>query len=258
MKKYGFQAILQPIIDDLKKIEDGFPCHVNGSERLVYGKVVSCVGDTESQHEWGGFKVGVGFSFQKCRHCQCHYEAMQQTFYESDFVLRTKESYDRQCKEIENAPTDQLKNDLSITYGILKRSPLCQLDSFDITKQMPQDIMHTLLEGVVQYELRHILAYYQNERYFTLADLNGAITSLNYGYTEVADKPGPLRETVFNGEESYKLKLNAAQARLFLRLLPFMLCNLVPEQDDHYSLIIELLEICQLIFSRPDIEKCIT
>ena len=35
----------------------------------------------------------------------------------------------------------------------------------------------------------------------------------------MSDKPGCLKETVFRGDEGYKLKYNAAQARLFLRLL---------------------------------------
>ena len=190
------------------------------AEKLVYGKVVSCAGDTEGQHEWGGYKVGVGFAFQKCRHCQCQFDAMQQNFCEEDFISRTKESYEHQCCEIEEALTEQLKDDLETTYGITSRSLLCDLDSFDITKQLPQDIMHTLLEGVVQYELRHILAHYISQGHFTLCDLNAAIASQNYGYTEVADKPSRLRESVFNGSEGYKLKYKAAQARLFLRLVP--------------------------------------
>ena len=96
--------------------------------------------------------VGVGFAFQKCRHCQCQYGAMQKSFYEQDFVPRTKESYDRQCREIEEAATEQQNNDLQITYGITNRSILCKMNLFDVTKQRPQDSMDSLVEGVVQYE----------------------------------------------------------------------------------------------------------
>ena len=38
-----------------------------------------------------------------------------------------------------------------------KRSPLCMLTEFDITAQLVQDVMYTLLEDSVQYELRHYL-----------------------------------------------------------------------------------------------------
>ena len=49
---------------------------------------------------------------------------MQHSFYEEDFVQRTKESYDRQCREIQEAATEQLRSDLETTYGINNRSPL--------------------------------------------------------------------------------------------------------------------------------------
>lgn len=108
----------------------------------------------------------------------------------------------------------------------------------------------TTVEGVVQYELRHILSRYLSQGYFTFAELNAAIASHNYGFTEVADKSGPLRESVFHGNDGYKLKYKAAQARLFLRFLPFILSNLCANNDRWYnSLITELIEICQIVFS---------
>jgi hypothetical protein len=57
------------------------------------------------------------------------------------------------------------------------------------------------------------------------------IASQNYGYSEFADKPGPIKESVFHGGEAYKLKYKAARTWLFL----FTLC---PDDDDsYYSLI---------------------
>ena len=60
---------------------------------------------------------------------------MQQNFYEEDFVQKTKESHNRQFRGIQEAATEQLRSDL---------------EHFGITKQLPQDKMHTLREGVVQ------------------------------------------------------------------------------------------------------------
>ena len=249
VKKYGYNAILKPIISDIKKLECGHLFTVGGKERKVFGKVVSCARDTEGQHEWGGYKVGVGFAFQNCRHCQCQFEAMQEKFYEEDFIARTKEAHERHCHEIENAPNDMVKNDLGTSYGINYRSSLCDLHEFDITVQLPQDIMHTLMEGAVQYELRHLLQHYIDNSQFTLIQLNAAIANQEYGYSELSDKPGPLKETVFRGNESYKLKYNAAQSRLFLRLLPFILSSLIDEDDHYYELLKELIAIVQIIFS---------
>lgn len=153
VKKYGYNAVLQPMLADIKKLERGQRYIIDGEEREVFGKVISCAGDTEGQHEWAGFKVGVGFAFQKCRHCHCQFLTMQEKFLEDDFMPRTKATYERHCKEIDEAPTDASKNDLRTTYGINHRSSLCDLHDFDISIQLPQDIMHTLLEGVVQYDI---------------------------------------------------------------------------------------------------------
>ena len=62
---------------------------------LLFGKVISCTGNAEGQHERGEYKVGVGFAFHKC--CQCHYDAMQQSVYNHDFHTRSKDTYKRHC-----------------------------------------------------------------------------------------------------------------------------------------------------------------
>ncbi|CAB4011337.1 Hypothetical predicted protein [Paramuricea clavata] len=174
---------------------------------------------------------------------------MQTDFRESAFSLQTKESYDGQCDEIEQAPNENIRKDLQTTYGINKRSILCQLPTFDVTKQLPQDTMHTLLEGTVQYEIRLVLLHYVQSGTTTLSQINGAITSHRYGYSEISDKPDPLRETVFFGDERYKLKYKVAQARMFLRLLPFIIGPLVDSEDPYYLFLVELIHIVQLVFS---------
>lgn len=174
---------------------------------------------------------------------------MQEDFVEEAFTQRTIDLYNQECTAIEQAPTDVVQSDLQTTYGVNKRSALCQLPEFDVTKQLPQDIMHTLLEGVVQYEIRLVLLYFIESRAIALQRLNNAILNHNYGYSEMSDKPGPLREAVFSGEERYKLKYNAAQARLFLRILPYILCPMVNTNDDHYTFLVELIEIVQLVFA---------
>ena len=78
-------------------------------------------------------------------------------FDENDFIYRTQSSYNFECKQIEEAPNNTAKNNLSTLYGLNCRSILADLSSFDITKMLPQDIMHTILEGVLQYESKLIL-----------------------------------------------------------------------------------------------------
>ena len=249
VKKYGIEKILEPIIADINILHNGYVTEIDGNEVELFGKVLTCTGDTLGQHLWGGFKEGVGVSFQKCRTCYCEFDTMQKQFKEELFSLRTKYQYDQECTHIEKAPNQAVANDLQIAYGINKRSLLCELPDFDVTKQLPQDIMHTLLEGCVQYEIRLVLLFFIQNKHVSLQLINGAITNHNYGYSEVSDKPGPLRETVFYGDEQYKLKYKAAQARIFLRLLPFFIAPFVDTNNEYYTFLMELIQIVQIIMS---------
>lgn len=56
---YGPNQILAPIFNDLAKLAGGHIFHINGKETELFGTVVCCLGDTEGQHQWGGFKVKV-------------------------------------------------------------------------------------------------------------------------------------------------------------------------------------------------------
>ena len=144
---------------------------------------------------------------------------MQQDFLENSFKARTQQLYDYECTQIGNASSEGVRNELKLVFGLNQRSPLCQWPNFDVIRQLPQDIMHIISEGVLQYEVRLVILYYIENDFFKLEELNSLIEKHSYGYTEISSKPGPLRQTVFTNKEGYKLKYSAAQAILFLRLL---------------------------------------
>lgn len=109
--------------------------------------------------------------------------------------------------------------------------------------------MHTLLEGILHYELLLVLNKYIENKSFTLETLNGSIESHQYGHTEISNKPIPLRNSLFNGTERYKLKFEANQARVFLKLFPFIVGPLIDVKDSYYLFVIKLMEITSLIFA---------
>ena len=76
--------------------------------------------------------------------------------------------------------------------------------------------------------------------------INGAITSHNYGYSEVSDKPAPLREEVFYGDEQYK---RSSKGKNFLRLLPFFIAPFVDTNNEYYTFLMELIQIFQIVMS---------
>jgi hypothetical protein len=247
--KYGHGKILTPIVNDLEKLAAGHIFDIDGCSVKLYGAVVSCIGDTEGQHQWGGFKVGVGFAHQKCRNCLCRFEDMQEKFTATQFTLRNLAQYEQHCQDIEDAPTEAMKKDLQTTYGIVDRSILSELSHSDITAQLPQDIMHVLLEGTVQYEVRFILQHFFDSGVITLKQLNTAVEQFSLGYHDEKNRPPPLRETAFN-QGSYKMKLTAEQARIYLKNLPFILVKYVPAVDDlYYQLLLQIILIVQICFS---------
>ena len=247
--KYGHGKILTPIVNDLEKLASGHIFNINGQPIKLHGAVVSCIADTEGQHQWAGFKVGVGFAHQKCRNCLCRFEEMQQKFKASEFTSRNLAQYVQHCEDIETAPTEIMKKDLQTTYGIIEKSLLSELSHFDITKQLPQDIMHILLEGSVQYEARLILQHFFNSGIITLQQLNIAFRELCLGYHDEKNRPPPLRETTFNDQDFYKMKLTAEQARVFLKNLPFILIKYISPENSHYQLLLQIVLIVQISFS---------
>lgn len=88
------------------------------------------------------------------------------------FTPRTVETYNYHCTLLDSP----LFKEHSVTYGINYCSTLNDIDNFHIVKQMPQDVMHVLLEGVVPYEVRLMLVYFIAERkLFTCELLNERI-----------------------------------------------------------------------------------
>ena len=78
--------------------------------------------------------------------------------------------------------------------------------------------------------------------------------SFDFGYSEIGDKFGPLHESVFTGDERCKLKYNATQSKLLLRLLPYLLPSFVDQSSAYYMFLIQNIEVFQIMFS-PVISK---
>ena len=69
-------------------------------------------------------------------------------------VLRTPETYDYHCSLMKGL----LAEADSVTYGINCTSELNKLEDFHVcNNQLPQDMMHILLEGVIPYLVKAML-----------------------------------------------------------------------------------------------------
>ena len=75
-------------------------------------------------------------------------------FKEEEFTIRTPEAHDYHCSLLEGA----LANSDSVTYGMTSKGPLNEIPHFHVATMLPQHVMHILLERVVSWELKLILA----------------------------------------------------------------------------------------------------
>lgn len=97
----------------------------------------------------------------------------------------------------------------STTYGVTGTSPLNSINYFHVAQsQMPQDIMHVLLEGVLPMETKLLLNRFMQDGFLTLELLNQRVSNFTYGRTEARNKPPkPFKKSYFEGTGS-KLHLS--------------------------------------------------
>ena len=183
-------------------------------------------------------------------------------FVEENFLLRNPSSHDYHCSLL----TGPLAKHDSITYGVNCTSTLNDLDYFHVANfQLPQDIMHVLLEGVVPYEIKLMLTeFIHNLRYFTLEFLNHRIESFTYGpgdckpvpIAEVQVSPGNLRKLHDSGISCFHTKVFAnhfyvqyiaAQMWVLSSNLPMIIGSEVPDNDrlwESFLMLLHILDVC--------------
>lgn len=131
IKEFGLNEILKPLVEDLKELgsETGYPFNIAGGTVYLRGAILAVIADTPASQAIGCFKESVGGAKRKCRHCMTTCEKMQEHF------------------TIENAGSKYLREYFSKEYGINNRAKIIEAPHFDVTKQLPQDIMHIFLEA---------------------------------------------------------------------------------------------------------------
>ena len=126
-------------------------------------------------------------------------------FSATEFEPRTRATHSHHVAKLSNkdlAPT------VTTTYGINRDSILNTLAYFHVTEGLPPDIMHDILEGVLQYEVKEMLLVFTRDKsYFTLDALNKMIAEFNYHFADSKNKPSQITikaDNKLNQEGTYK------------------------------------------------------
>lgn len=235
-KKCGIDEILQPLVKDLKILETS---GVVGpfSEVSVRGTLAQITGDNLGIHSILGFLESFSANYF-CRFCLT--DKSSAVFSEDDphVTLRSPALNDQLYTSLVDDPT------LTSSFGIKRKSILNTLQYFNVAENYAVDIMHDILEGVGQYEVK-LLFLCLIEHFISKESLLNRLYAFDYGYLEKKNKPTHVNlDCGGNG-----LGLNASQTLCLVTNIPLIFGDLVPEDDLHWHLLLLLLKIINIVFS---------
>lgn len=110
--------------------------------------------------------------------------------------------------------------------------------------------MHDFLCGICPMILKLVLhEYIAIQKKFTCADFNGRVTSFQYDYVEMTNKPSANFTDSMLRKNDHTLSQKAMQIWCLIRVFPFLISNEIPIGDPHMALVINLLQIMEIIFA---------
>ena len=235
-KRYGYNQILQPIFVQLQQLESdkGLAVNVHGETRAVHGILGLFSADNLGAHSLFGFLESFSANYP-CRYCLAHKDEIQFKFFDTDFTRRTRTHTDACVANLAEATYNPAQT------GIKTSCILNDLTNFHCTEQSVVDCMHDVLEGLVPYELGLILQSLIAKQHFSLVELNGALYHFNYCASDKNSKPPSVSLP--------KLRIQAAEAWCLIRNLPLVVGSKVPVDDEHWQLLLMLLNCLDLIFA---------
>lgn len=238
IKRYGFNSILEPLVHDLKILEtEGLKIPM--LKDAIHGTLIQVTGDNLGLHSLFGFVESFGARYC-CRFCLLERHCFQSVFSEDDpkVVLRTVEMHSHHCQTI------QTDSSLPHVYGVKRVCLLNSLKYFHTANNFSVDLMHDVLEGVAQFEVKLVLEYIQSN-FLNAEQLAGRIHAFDYGHNQQRNRPPRVK--LFDG--SNDLGLNAIQSWCLLRNMPLLFGDLIQTGDKHWHLLLLLLQIVNIVFS---------
>ena len=241
IQNYGIDDFLFPFVEDLKTLYiDGITVSIGGQECTLHGALLAFLADTLAAHTIGGFKESMSFALRICRTCMITRPLSQLCYSDSDTncVLRTPETHFEQCSSLHGSLCDHN----STSYGVNRLSILEEVPSFSVTNGLPHDIMHDLFEGVVPCEMKLLLSHCVQRKYFTIGELNERIKSFDFP----KDNKPTLIDVDLIKKPGSKVKQSASQMMTLCQVLPLIIADKIPKDDENWKSFLVLLKICSI------------
>ncbi|XP_051813199.1 uncharacterized protein LOC127536542 isoform X3 [Acanthochromis polyacanthus] len=247
VKNYSFDNVLEPLLTDLKTLEDhGVYVPLLGTS--LKGTVHSVVADNLGAHSIAGFIESFSGDYF-CRFCTARScEISSHCVASGVFNLRTKEEHAEHVQIAVENVTHHLavKRECALTKN---------LSHFNVVTGYPPDIAHDIFEGIVPFELAYCLNFLIAKKFFTLDELNKAILSFPYKWSDKTNKPHAVPKSLSSRKS---IGGNAHENWSLLRFLPFLIGSCVPQNEPAWVVLLDLKDITELVVAPVHTDESIS
>ena len=263
LKKYGARVIFKPLIQDLKKMEEGIIINIPEPKVVKFGLLMYSADNLEASIV-GGFSASFS-SKSICRFCHCQYQDLSCKIhdYEEDtpHIKWTISEYDRIAEKIETRhrvsddvlsmntssddsdvnscddsdmdSNDSCNDGFEENWGLRGVCPFNELQAFHCIKGFPPDLLHDIMEGVVPEDLLGIIRGLSQNGWFTIETYNRSLSKFKWTVHESADKP----QIVPTDRKVRKLKGKAVSQWTHIRNWPLIIEKFVLDRSEPFLLL---------------------
>ena len=133
-------------------------------------------------------------------------------FREEDFELRTQAGHAAHCAGLQGP----LREHTATTFGVTRDALLNSCHYFHVLHGLVPDVMHDLLEGSLLLLTKLLLVHHiQEQRLFSLADLNSRISSFKYG-SAVKNKLSAITASSFASNDAKLRQSGKSELSLYV------------------------------------------
>ncbi|CAM4786110.1 unnamed protein product [Rotaria magnacalcarata] len=226
----------------------GITISINDTDVTYYGGLFLSLGDYSAQMSLNGFKETVSAT-HFCHLCDIQHNNLEADI-DYDFQSTATDEYKRRCDDLDLAgDCNQSFDYLSKKYGMNNRSLFDEV--YDVIRQCPFDVMHTLLEGVLPNHLNAFLDFCSTAGYFTMDQFCREVNRFPYDESELNSKSHlDLASADLKKQNNLGMPLTSMQTFYLFINLPFVLKNLLHSSDfPQYQASLICVDTLSLCFS---------
>lgn len=182
VKTHGINAVLEAIVNEITYLEiNGFQVEIPQFEGSVNARMAQICGYSVGLNSILGYTESfVGNSV--CRWRRIHRDVLKVQTIEDPSAVCDKENY---------ISVSLLRHQFQT--GSKRDCSLNKLLFYHVTDNVAPNIMHDILEGVGDWEIKLVLNALMDQEVLTIEQLNYRLTSFDYGGCDSRNKPSAIK-----------------------------------------------------------------